>query len=65
MAPSAVPPSRFPHATRAAVHELLLAELRSAGGRARAAGCPREVVLEVLSTRVCTATGDGEDGQSG
>ena len=60
MAGSAVPPARLPHATRTAVRALLLAELVSAGTRARAAGCPPEVLFEVLDARLGPAAEDGE-----
>jgi len=48
--PSA-PCTRLPHATRAAVRALLLAELTAAGHRARAAGCTPEVLTAVFEAR--------------
>ena len=62
MAGSAVPPMRLPHTTRAAVHAVLLAELLSAGTRARSAGCPPEVLSDVLEARLRSAAEDGEGG---
>ncbi|MGW5719403.1 hypothetical protein ACWEVP_24755 [Amycolatopsis sp. NPDC003865] len=55
MAGSAVPPTRLAERTRAAVRAVLLAELRSAGTRARAAGCPPETLFEVLDARLGSA----------
>lgn len=52
MAGSAVPPTRLAERTRAAVREVLLAELRSADRRALAAGCSRETLFEVLDARL-------------
>ncbi|MGW4526632.1 hypothetical protein [Amycolatopsis sp. NPDC004378] len=62
MAGSAVPPVRLPRATRAAVRAVLLAELTSAGMRARAAGCPPDVLFDVLGARLGLAAEDGQDG---
>ena len=61
MAGSAVPPTRLPRATRVAVREVLLAELISAETRARAAGCPREVLFEALDARLRAAVEEGRD----
>jgi len=55
VAASAVPPTRLAARTRAAVRAVLLAELSSAGSRARAAGCPPETLFEVLDARLCAA----------
>ncbi|MFJ9786004.1 hypothetical protein ACIRSS_40980 [Amycolatopsis sp. NPDC101161] len=52
MAGSAVPPTRLAERTRAAVREVLLAELRSASIRVLAAGCSRERLFEVLDARL-------------
>jgi hypothetical protein len=46
---------RLPDATRSALRELLLAELAGAGTRARDAGCPPEVLAEVLDVRLSSA----------
>lgn len=62
VAGSAVPPMRIPHPTRAAVRAVLLAELASAGRRARAAGCPPEVLVDILEARLQSAAEDGEGG---
>jgi hypothetical protein len=53
---------RIPHPTRAAVRAVLLAELASAGRRARAAGCPPEVLVDILEARLQSAAEDGEGG---
>ncbi|MDQ7807831.1 hypothetical protein Q5425_29195 [Amycolatopsis sp. A133] len=45
------PLSRLPEQTRAAVRALLLAELTAAVTRARAAGCPAEVLTAVFEAR--------------
>jgi hypothetical protein len=42
---------RLPDATRAAMREVLLAELTAAGARARMAGCPPEVLAAVFDAR--------------
>lgn len=42
---------RLADATRSSLRELLVAELAAAGTRARAAGCPPEVLAEVLDVR--------------
>jgi hypothetical protein len=55
VAGSAVPPTRLPHTTRVAVREVLLAELVSAGTRARAAGCAPDVLFDVLDARLRSA----------
>ncbi|MEU0788724.1 hypothetical protein ABZ342_01580 [Amycolatopsis sp. NPDC005961] len=55
MAASAVPPTRLPQATRVAIREVLLAELLSARTRARAAGCPPEVLFDALDARLRSA----------
>ncbi|WIY01858.1 hypothetical protein QRX60_48970 [Amycolatopsis mongoliensis] len=65
MAGSAVPPVRLPHTTRAAVRAVLLAELASAGTRARAAGCPPEVLFDILDARLHSAADDGDGGCRG
>lgn len=62
MAGSAVPPMRLPDATRVAVRAVLLAELVSAGTRARAAGCPPEVLFDVLDARLRSAAEEGRGG---
>ncbi|MEV7046201.1 hypothetical protein [Amycolatopsis sp. NPDC051061] len=59
MAASAVPPRRLPHATRGAVRAVLLAELVSAGTRARAMGCPPEALFDVLDARLRSAAEGG------
>jgi hypothetical protein len=59
VAASAVPPMRLPHETRTAVHAVLLAALVSAGKRARAAGCPPEVLFDVLDARLRSAAEEG------
>ncbi|GLY39277.1 hypothetical protein Amsp01_053010 [Amycolatopsis sp. NBRC 101858] len=64
MAGSAVPPTRLPRATRVAVREVLLAELVSAETRARAAGCPPEVLFEELDARLRTAVEESRDAGS-
>jgi hypothetical protein len=46
---------RLADATRSSLRELLVAELAAAGARARAAGCPPEVLTEVLGARVRSA----------
>ncbi|WP_329044592.1 hypothetical protein OG738_25370 [Amycolatopsis sp. NBC_01488] len=51
---------RLPHATRAAVRAVLLAELVSAEIRTRAAGCSPEALFDVLSVRLRTVAEDGE-----
>ena len=61
MAGSAVPPTRLPRATRVAVREVLLAELVSAETRARAAGCPPDVLFEALDARLRAAVEEGRD----
>lgn len=63
VAASAVPPMRLPHATRAAVRAVLLAELLSAGTRARAAGCPPDVLFDVLDVRLRSAVEESRDGR--
>ncbi|WP_206790519.1 hypothetical protein [Amycolatopsis sp. MtRt-6] len=45
------PLPRLPEATRAAVRALLLAELTAAGRRARAAGCPPDVLTALFEAR--------------
>ncbi|WP_155545921.1 hypothetical protein [Amycolatopsis camponoti] len=55
MAASAVPPTRLPQATRVAIREVLLAELLSARTRARAAGCPPEILFDALDARLRSA----------
>lgn len=62
MAASAVPPTRLPQPTRTAVREVLLAELVSARTRARAAGCPPEVLFDVLDTRLRSAAAEESHG---
>ncbi|MEU0532028.1 hypothetical protein [Amycolatopsis tolypomycina] len=51
MTDAAAPLSTLPEATRAAVRALLLAELTAAGRRARAAGCPPDVLTSVFDAR--------------
>ncbi|MEU4249298.1 hypothetical protein AB0F15_17995 [Amycolatopsis sp. NPDC026612] len=51
MTEGAAPLSRLPEATRTAVRALLLAELTAAGRRARAAGCPPELLTSVFEAR--------------
>lgn len=51
MTDAAAPLSTLPEATRAAVRALLLAELTAAGRRARAAGCPPEVLMALFEAR--------------
>lgn len=51
MTDAASPLSRLPEPTRTAVRALLLAELTAAGRRARAAGCPVEVLTAVFEAR--------------
>ncbi|RSM42709.1 hypothetical protein DMA12_21050 [Amycolatopsis balhimycina DSM 5908] len=63
MTEPAAPRTRLPHATRAAVRALLLAELVAAGMRARAAGCPPEVLAAVFDARRRSAAGDGRAGE--
>jgi hypothetical protein len=58
MTGSVVPPTRLPAAARAEVRALLLAELTAAGSRARAAGCPPNVLFDVLDARMCAAAED-------
>ncbi|MGK3202903.1 hypothetical protein [Amycolatopsis sp. MEPSY49] len=58
MAASAVPPTRLADRTRAAVREVLLAELSLAGRRALAAGCSRETLFEVLDARLRSVAED-------
>ncbi|WP_410673298.1 hypothetical protein [Amycolatopsis sp. cmx-4-68] len=53
MTGSVVPPTRLSAAARAEVRALLLAELTAAGTRARAAGCPPDVLFDVLDARMC------------
>ncbi len=62
MAAAAVPPTRLPHATRVAVREVLLAELLSAGTRARAMGCPPETLFDILNARLRSAAEGGGRG---
>jgi hypothetical protein len=45
-----------------AVREVLMAELVSAGTRARVAGCPPEVLSDVLDARLRSAAEDHECG---
>ncbi|MEU8632238.1 hypothetical protein AB0C38_08730 [Amycolatopsis sp. NPDC048633] len=61
MAGSAVPPTRLPQATRADVRAVLLAELVSVETRAGAAGCPPEVLFDVLDARLRSAAAGGPD----
>jgi hypothetical protein len=61
----AAPRTRLPHATRAAVRALLLAELVAAGTRARAAGCPPEVLAAIFDARRKSAAGDGPGAAEG
>ena len=58
MAASAVPPTRLPHPTRTALRAVFLAELTSARTRARAAGCPPEVLYAILAARLASAADD-------
>ena len=58
MTEPAAPRTRLPHATRTAVRALLLAELAAAGRRARAAGCPPEVLAAVFDARRKSAAGE-------
>ncbi|MEV6872038.1 hypothetical protein [Amycolatopsis sp. NPDC051128] len=51
MTESSAPLTRLPDAARTAVRALLLAELAAAGRRARAAGCPPEVLAELFDAR--------------
>ncbi|MEU5260577.1 hypothetical protein [Amycolatopsis sp. NPDC021455] len=57
--PAAAPRTRLPPATRTAVHAFLLAELVAAGKRARAAGCPPEVLAALFDARRRSAAVDG------
>jgi hypothetical protein len=58
---STAPLTRLPDAARAAVRALLQAELAAAERRARAAGCPPEVLAELFDARRWSAVEDGRD----
>ena len=58
MTEPAAPRTRLPHATRTAVRAFLLAELVAAVTRARAAGCPPEVLAALFDARRRSAAGD-------
>ncbi len=49
---------RLADATRSSLRELLVAELAAAGTRARDAGCPPEVLTELLDVRAGSLTED-------
>ncbi|WP_328646972.1 hypothetical protein OHS58_02225 [Amycolatopsis sp. NBC_00348] len=49
---------RLADATRSSLRELLIAELAAAGTRARDAGCPPEVLAELLDARSGSLTED-------
>ncbi|WP_326959705.1 hypothetical protein [Amycolatopsis sp. NBC_01286] len=49
---------RLADATRSSLRELLIAELAAAGTRARDAGCPPEVLAELLDVRSGSLTED-------
>ncbi|WP_103348090.1 hypothetical protein [Amycolatopsis sp. CA-128772] len=59
MTEAAAPPARLPEPARAAVREVLLAELTAAAARARAAGCSPETLAAVFEGRRRRV---GEDG---
>ncbi|MFJ1765448.1 hypothetical protein ACIOD2_34340 [Amycolatopsis sp. NPDC088138] len=46
---------RLADATRSSLRDLLVAELAAAGARARDAGCPPEILAEILGTRLNSA----------